>query len=68
LKKHVFGRVRKGAKSDSFSSSSSSSSFSSICGAGGNPAYRISAFKAVFTLTPVFSFPFISRGATRQTA
>jgi hypothetical protein len=30
-----------------------SSSSSSICGAGGNPAYRTSAFEAVCTLTPV---------------
>jgi hypothetical protein len=29
------------------------SSSSSIFGAGGNTAYRISAFEAVFTLTPV---------------
>jgi hypothetical protein len=37
------------------SSSPSSSSFfsSSICGVGGNPAYRTSAFEAVCTLTPV---------------
>jgi hypothetical protein len=34
-----------------------SSSSSSICGAGGNPACRTSAFEAVYTLTPVFSSP-----------
>jgi hypothetical protein len=45
-----------------------SSSYSSICGAGGNPAYRTSAFEAVCTLTPVLVPPFISRGAPRQTA
>jgi hypothetical protein len=32
-------------------------SSSSVCGAGGNPAYRTSAFEAVCTLTPVFSSP-----------
>jgi hypothetical protein len=45
-----------------------SSSSSSIGGAGGNPAYRTSAFEAVCTLTPVLVFPFISRGAPSQTA
>jgi hypothetical protein len=48
--------------------SSSSSSSSSICGTGGNPAYRTSAFEAVCNLTPVLFSPFISRGAPRQTA
>jgi hypothetical protein len=43
-------------------------SSSSIYGAGGNPAYRTSAFEAVFTLTTVLVPPFISRGAPRQTA
>jgi hypothetical protein len=51
-----------------FSSSSSSSSSSSVCVAGGNPAYRNSAFDAVCTLTPVLVPPFISRSAPRQTA
>jgi hypothetical protein len=41
---------------------------SSICGAGGNPAYRTSAFEAVCTLTLVLIPPFISRGAPHQTA
>jgi hypothetical protein len=45
-----------------------SSSFSSIGGAGRNPAYRTSAFEAVCTLTPVLVPPFISRGAPHQTA
>jgi hypothetical protein len=31
----------------------STSSSSSVCGAGGNPAFRTSAFEAVYTLTPV---------------
>jgi hypothetical protein len=44
-----------------------SCSSSSICGAGGNPAYRTSAFEDVCILTPIFSSPFISRGAPRQT-
>jgi hypothetical protein len=35
------------------SSSSSSSSSSSVGGAGGNPAYRTSAFEAVCTFNPV---------------
>jgi hypothetical protein len=33
------------------------SSSSSICGVGGNPAYRTSAFEAVFNLTPVLVPP-----------
>jgi hypothetical protein len=37
-------------------------SSSSVCGAG------TSALEAVRTLTPVLFFPFISRGAPRQTA
>jgi hypothetical protein len=41
---------------------------SSIGGTDGDPAYRTSAFKAVFTLTPVLFPPFISRGAPHQTA
>jgi hypothetical protein len=47
---------------------SSSSSSSSIFGAGGNPAYRTSAFEGICTLTPVLVPPFISRGAPHQTA
>jgi hypothetical protein len=50
------------------SSSSSSSSSSTIRVAGGNPAYRTSAFEAVCTLTPILVSPFISRGAPRHTA
>jgi hypothetical protein len=47
---------------------SSSSSSSSIGGAGGNPAYRTSAFEAICTLTPVLVLPFISRGTACQTS
>jgi hypothetical protein len=48
--------------------SSSSSSSSSIGGAGGNPAYRTSAFDAVCAFNHVLVRPFISSGAPHQTA
>jgi hypothetical protein len=58
------------SSSSSPSSSSPSYSFSSssMCDAGGNPAYRTSAFEAVCTLTPVLGPPVIFRDAPRQTA
>jgi hypothetical protein len=46
----------------------SSSSSSSIGRAGGNPAYRTSAFEAVCTFNPVLVPQFISRDAPHQTA
>jgi hypothetical protein len=60
-------RRRPTPSSSSSSCCSSSSSSSSICGAGGNPADRTSAFKAVCTLTPVLVSLFISIGAVRPT-